>query len=144
MQALVYLAVGLAAGAEFDGRRRRRPRAHPALGLRSPSPSARIGMFVAPAHRLRRGGAGHLPALLRLPLLLLDGRCRCDLIQTDWFPTVATINPVSYMIEGIRRLLITAGTGEALALGFGIALASSALVMLAAVAAPCARRLVRT
>ncbi|HMA26300.1 MAG: ABC transporter permease [Solirubrobacterales bacterium] len=45
-----------------------------------------------------------------------------DLIQTDWFRTVATYNPVSYMIEGLRSLLITGWDGEALALGFGCAL----------------------
>ena len=45
-----------------------------------------------------------------------------DLIQTDWFRTVATYNPVSYMIEGLRSLLVTGWDGEALALGFGCAL----------------------
>ena len=45
-----------------------------------------------------------------------------DLIQTDWFRTVATYNPVSYMVEGLRSLLITGWDGEALALGFGCAL----------------------
>jgi ABC-2 type transport system permease protein len=46
-----------------------------------------------------------------------------DLIQTDWFRTVATYNPVSYMIEGLRSLLIFGWDGEALALGFGCAAA---------------------
>jgi ABC-2 type transport system permease protein len=46
-----------------------------------------------------------------------------DLIQTDWFRTVATYNPVSYMIEGLRSLLITGWDPEALALGFGCATA---------------------
>jgi ABC-2 type transport system permease protein len=45
-----------------------------------------------------------------------------NLIQTDWFRTIATYNPVSYMIEGLRSLLITGWDGEALALGFGCAL----------------------
>jgi ABC-2 type transport system permease protein len=45
-----------------------------------------------------------------------------DLIQTDWFRTVATYNPVSYMIEGLRSLLITGWDPEALALGFGCAI----------------------
>jgi ABC-2 type transport system permease protein len=44
-----------------------------------------------------------------------------DLIETDWFQTIATYNPVSYMIEGIRSLLITGWDAEALALGFGCA-----------------------
>jgi ABC-2 type transport system permease protein len=45
-----------------------------------------------------------------------------NLIQTDWFREVATYNPVSYMIEGLRSLLITGWDVEALALGFGCAL----------------------
>jgi ABC-2 type transport system permease protein len=49
-----------------------------------------------------------------------------NLIQTDWFRTVATYNPVSYLIEGIRSLVITGWDGEALALGFGIAAALAA------------------
>jgi ABC-2 type transport system permease protein len=34
---------------------------------------------------------------------------------------VATWNPVSYLVEGIRSLFVTGWDGEALALGFGIA-----------------------
>ena len=46
-----------------------------------------------------------------------------NLIQTDWFREVATYNPVSYMVEGLRSLLITGWDGEALALGFAVAFA---------------------
>jgi ABC-2 type transport system permease protein len=46
-----------------------------------------------------------------------------DLMETDWFRTLATYNPVSYMIEGLRSLLITGWDGEALALAFGCATA---------------------
>ena len=35
-----------------------------------------------------------------------------ELIESDWFRTVATYNPVSYIIEGLRAPLITAGTGR--------------------------------
>jgi ABC-2 type transport system permease protein len=42
-----------------------------------------------------------------------------NLIQTDWFRTIATYNPVSYMVEALRSLLITGWDPEALALGFG-------------------------
>ena len=50
-----------------------------------------------------------------------------NLIQTDWFRTVATYNPVSYMVEGLRSLVITGWDAQALALGFGIAAAIAAL-----------------
>ena len=36
---------------------------------------------------------------------------------------MATINPVSYLIEGIRSLMVTGWDTEALALAFGIAIA---------------------
>ena len=55
-----------------------------------------------------------------------------NLIQTDWYRTIATYNPVSYLIEAIRSLLITGWDGEALALGFGIAIAIAVLGMIAA------------
>ena len=50
-----------------------------------------------------------------------------NLIQTDWFREIATYNPVSYMVEGLRCLLITGWDAEALALGFGCALGILAL-----------------
>jgi ABC-2 type transport system permease protein len=50
-----------------------------------------------------------------------------DLIAADWFRTIATYNPVSYLLEAIRSLLITGWDGEALALGFGCAIAIAAV-----------------
>ncbi len=46
-----------------------------------------------------------------------------NLIETDWFQFAATLNPVSYLIEAIRSLVIQGWNGQALALGFGICLA---------------------
>jgi len=45
-----------------------------------------------------------------------------NLIQTTWFRDVATINPVSYLLETVRSLVIIGWDGEALALGFGMVL----------------------
>ena len=45
-----------------------------------------------------------------------------DLIDVDWFRFVASINPVSYLIECVRSLIITGWDATALALGFGIAI----------------------
>jgi ABC-2 type transport system permease protein len=42
-----------------------------------------------------------------------------DLIDVDWFQTAATLNPVSYMIECVRSLIIEGWDVQALALGFG-------------------------
>jgi ABC-2 type transport system permease protein len=66
-----------------------------------------------------------------------------DLIEHDWFRTVATYNPVSYLVEGLRSLIITGWDGEALALGFGFATALALTGTLSARAA-LRTRLVRT
>jgi ABC-2 type transport system permease protein len=44
------------------------------------------------------------------------------LIEQDWFRTIATWNPVSYLLEGIRSVVITGWDDTALIRGFGIAL----------------------
>jgi ABC-2 type transport system permease protein len=46
-----------------------------------------------------------------------------DLIEQEWFRTVATLNPVSYLIEGVRSLFIVGFDGRALALAFGCGMA---------------------
>lgn len=46
-----------------------------------------------------------------------------DLIEQDWFRFIATINPISYLVEGIRSLVITGWDAQALILGFGFAFA---------------------
>jgi ABC-2 type transport system permease protein len=43
-----------------------------------------------------------------------------NLIATTWFRYAATANPVSYLLECVRSLIITGWNGEALLLGFGI------------------------
>ena len=42
-----------------------------------------------------------------------------NLIEVSWFRDIATINPVSYMIEGLRSLVISGWDAQALLLGFG-------------------------
>ena len=46
-----------------------------------------------------------------------------NLIATTWFRYAATVNPVSYLLECVRSLIITGWDGQALALGFAIAIA---------------------
>jgi ABC-2 type transport system permease protein len=46
-----------------------------------------------------------------------------NLIEASWFRGLATANPVSYLLECVRSLIITGWDAEALALGFGIAAA---------------------
>jgi ABC-2 type transport system permease protein len=45
-----------------------------------------------------------------------------NLIETEWFRIAASLNPVSYLIEAIRSLVITGWNGETLALGFAMAI----------------------
>ena len=55
-----------------------------------------------------------------------------NLIEVGWFRDLATINPVSYMIEALRSLVIEGWNGEALALGFGFMFALIGVSMLLA------------
>ncbi|HEY6585004.1 MAG TPA: ABC transporter permease [Gaiellaceae bacterium] len=48
-----------------------------------------------------------------------------NLIETHWFRTAASLNPVSYLIEAIRSLVIQGWNWEALGLGFSIAILMS-------------------
>ena len=66
-----------------------------------------------------------------------------DLIEADWFRIVATVNPISYLIEGIRSLIITGWDIQALTIGFGCAFAIVALG-LAGAAASLRTRMERT
>ena len=85
---------------------------------------------------------GAFPLLFVL-LFLSSGALPRDLIANDWFEVVTTINPVSYIIEAFRSLLISGWDGEALALGFGCALAILAIGVFAATRA-LRTRMVRT
>src|SRR5919107_3546172 len=44
-----------------------------------------------------------------------------DLIEAGWFRFIATINPVSYLVGGLRSLVIPGWDPQALLLGFGCA-----------------------
>ena len=81
--------------------------------------------------------------LLFVGLFLSSMNLPRNLIEIDWFRFAATINPISYLIEGVRSLIITGWDGEALALGFGIA-GAVALVSLAAATWALKGRLTRT
>jgi ABC-2 type transport system permease protein len=101
-----------------------------------------IGAFVA----LRTGSGEAVQGVFPLffaALFLSSMSLPRDLIATDWYRTVATWNPVSYMLEGIRSLFITGWDGEALFLGFACA-GGLAVIALTAAAAALRTRMVRT
>ena len=101
-----------------------------------------IGAFVA----LRTGSGeavqGVFPLFFAARFLSSMALPR-DLIEIEWFQTVATYNPGSYMLEGIRSLVITGWDVEALALGFGCA-GGLAAITLALASSALRTRMVRT
>ena len=141
VQAAFFLAVGLAAGADFEAGAAGIP-VLIALSLMIVFACGCLGMFAA----LRLGSGESMQGLFPIFfvfLFLSSMALPRELIEQGWFRTVATWNPFSYMIEGIRSLFITGWDGEALALAFGIS-GAIALVFLAASAASLRLRVTRT
>lgn len=101
-----------------------------------------IGAFVALRSGTGEAVQGVFP-LFFAALFLSSMALPRDLIEIGWFQTVATYNPVSYMLEGIRSLVIIGWDGEALALGFACA-GGLALLALAAASSALRTRMVRT
>ncbi len=141
MQAATYLAVGLIAGAELAAG------APGALVLVALSVSltvgfGSIGLFAA----LRTGSGEAVQSLFPVFFVFLfisSMALPLDLIQTQWFHDVASANPVSYLLQAFRSLLIEGWNAGDLALGFAI----SAAILLAgmyAAATALKSRLVRT
>jgi ABC-2 type transport system permease protein len=137
----VYMAVGFAAGMEI--------KSGPAgalvlvlLAMLVAVALAGLGALVG----LRSGSAeavqGFFPLFFVLFFLSSMNMPR-NLIEADWFRTVATYNPISYLVEGVRSLIISGWDAEALALGFGIA-AVVAVGAIVGAAAALRTRLVRT
>jgi ABC-2 type transport system permease protein len=128
-QAVVFLAVGETAGAGFA--------AGPAgvIVLFALSVLITLGFGTLGAFAALRTGSGEavqgMFPLFFVLLFLSSMALPRNLIETDWFRTVATYNPVSYLLEAIRSLLITGWDGEALALGFGCAAAIAAVGLVA-------------
>jgi ABC-2 type transport system permease protein len=133
IQAVAFLGAGLAAGATIE--------AGPlgvlvlfALSLTIAAAFGTIGLFAG----LRTGSGEAVQGLFPLMFILLflsSAVLPRDLIAQNWFQTVATINPVSYLIEGMRSLVITGWDGEALALAFGVALVTFAAALAASTTA---------
>jgi ABC-2 type transport system permease protein len=139
--AAVYLLAGFAAGMNFRSGALGVP-AIIALAVLIALGFAALGAYIG----LRTGSGeavqGIFP-LLFVFLFLSSANLPRPLIEQDWFRTIATYNPVSYLVEGVRSLIITGWDEKALALGFGIAAALAAGAV--ALAAGALRtRLIRT
>ncbi|MBA3475668.1 MAG: ABC transporter permease [Actinobacteria bacterium] len=141
VQAVVYIAVGLISGVDF---------ASGPLGILTLlgfSALVSIGFGALGAFLALRTGSGEaiqaIFPMLFVFLFLSSMNAPRNLIEVDWFQFVATINPVSYLIEAVRSLIITGWDGQALALGFGAALGIAILSLLLAALA-LKERLART
>jgi ABC-2 type transport system permease protein len=141
VQATLYLTVGLVAGV--------RPESGVAglfvvvfLAVLVAIAFGAIGAFLA----LRTGTGEAVQAmfpLLFVFLFLSSMNLPRNLIEIDWFRTAATVNPVSYLIEGVRSLFIVGWDTQALALAFGIA-SAIAIIGLTASSWALGERLTRT
>jgi ABC-2 type transport system permease protein len=121
LQALWYLAVGLAIGVRLESG---------VLGALVIFVLAVLivlafGSFGALA-ALRTGSTEAVHSLFPVFFVFLfisSMNLPRNLIETEWFRTAASLNPVSYLIEAIRSLVIFGWDGQALALGFGFTIA---------------------
>jgi ABC-2 type transport system permease protein len=119
LQAVFYLCVGLIAGVDLASGT---AGGVVILALAAVIAAAfgMLGAFLA----LRTGSGESVQAMfpvLFVFLFISSMNTPRDLIEQDWFRALATINPVSYLIEAVRSLIITGWDGQALALGFGVA-----------------------
>ncbi len=127
VQAFVYLGVGLAFGVHF------------ASGLEGivvlillalavGAAWGAVGIWIA----LRTGSGEAVQSqfpILFFFIIISSMNLPRNLIEADWFRIAATLNPVSYMIEGLRSLIIEGWDAQALALGFGFAILSVTVAM---------------
>jgi len=121
LQGATYLLAGLAAGAQFEAGFWGVPVLF-ALSILTSIGFGGIGMFMA----IRSGSGEAVQGMFPLLFVLLffsSSTLPRDLMGHQWFQTVATVNPVSYLIEGIRSLFVVGWDPEALALAFGVAFA---------------------
>jgi len=141
IQAAVFLSVGVIAGARIEAG------VAGALVVVALSVLMALGFGAIGAVMALRTGSGEtvqglFPVLFAL-LFLSSMNLPRNIIDIDWFRQAATYNPVSYLIEAIRSLVIEGWNGQALALGFGMA-TGIAVLALAVAALSLRTRLVRT
>jgi ABC-2 type transport system permease protein len=141
ISAFIYLAVGFAAGLHVEA------------GVGGVLVLLVLAMLIALAFAALgafiglRSGSGEVVQgvfpLFFVLLFLSSSSLPRDLIEHDWFRIIATYNPVSYLFEGLRSLIIFGWQAQELALGFGFA-GAIALIGVFGAAGALRTRLART
>ena len=129
LQSIVYILVALIGGAHLDA------------GFGGALVIVVLGAIVTVgfgalgcAAALRTGSAEAVQGLFPLFfvfIFLSSSNLPRNLLQTGWFHTVATWNPISYLLEGFRSLFIFGWDGTALWRGFAVAIGLTALSLFA-------------
>jgi ABC-2 type transport system permease protein len=121
VQALFYVAVGLVVGVDFASG------VGGVLVLLLFAVVVSLSFGAVGAYLAFRTGSGEtvqaMFPVLFVFLFISSMNAPRDLIAVDWFRIAATLNPVSYMIECVRSLIVEGWDLQALALGFGFVLA---------------------
>jgi ABC-2 type transport system permease protein len=127
LQAIAYLTVGLVLGVHFES------------GVAGIFVFLILALVIAAAWgttgiwiALRTGSGEAVQSqfpLLFFFMIISSMNLPRNLIEADWFRVAATLNPVSYMIEALRSLVIEGWNAEALALGFAVSIGAVAVAM---------------
>lgn len=127
---LVYIGAGAIAGVDF--------KAGPGgvlvlvvLAMLVSMGMAGVGALMAARTGQAEAVQGLFP-LLFVTLFLSSANFPRNLMPVTWFRDIATYNPVSYLVEGMRSLIIEGWDTAALLKGFGFALLIMALAFVAA------------
>jgi ABC-2 type transport system permease protein len=141
LQSAIYIVIGLIAGAHLQA------------GVAGALVVIALGSLAAVAFgslgcvaALRTGSGEVVQGLFPLFfvfIFLSSSNLPRQLLKTGWFHTVATWNPISYLIEGFRSLFVVGWDGTALWRGFAVAI-GLLLVGLLGVAGALRTRLQRT
>jgi ABC-2 type transport system permease protein len=141
LQSAVYILVGLIAGAHLDAG------FGGALVILALGAITALGFGALGSAAALFTGSGEavqgLFPLFFVFIFMSSSNLPRQLLRTGWFHTVATWNPISYLIEGFRSLFIFGWDGTSLWRAFAVA-AGLAVVGLLAVAGGLRRRLQRT
>ncbi len=125
LQYTVFLTIGLIVGVEIKSGILGVPTLF-TLGILTSLGFGTLGTILA----LRTGSGEAVQSFFPLFFVLIffsSVTLPRDLLGGGWFEAIATVNPVSYIVEGLRSLIITGWDLQALALGFGFAAAFLAI-----------------